>query len=699
VDTTPAPSPSKPSRRPAALPAPLALLAALLPALLLAACAACTTPPEPGADGGTPEADGGTGGPVYARPEDRRDAERAAVLAPGGKQALPALRDALAAAGIGVRALSDGRVLLAPAAPAQGLALAEHDPEALALLQEGGSRVSLAELGASLATLLPGTDGARLADAMLADLRAHASGDVPTLRSWARLVHELGLKGPAPYALLGDATAEQVMLDPVQRTLVVLRLSGDLAAYAKRHGADLGLKGQGLSSAASAASASSAAAAAAAAPCTFIGTEGTIMDAAAIGVTTGFGKLLEVLDAAGYGAAERAGAVLGVVNIALAYAKLGFSMIVFRFDMELDTARVTRTQSLYQAGEGPYTAKGRVSFDFGKGAQILNCLRLAFASMGIDASIPNAGPVEGSNVRWKLDGVEGTFGPDRYLDILEYLPGEEVLHDKTDAAGEASVRFVGRKQRRELGSAPLPVMKPGRVTAITEIKSANVGGDLVDAVGTALGLVTAGVTIVPELVNRMWPLSGYVDFPIQDWEPNSRATYGFAWVDREWHPAGPTSYGSYSVTPLFDTSKVTIALGEDTRGLLQYRASGKGTYVGVKGPIDEKDWCVGAWSGSWTQTLMISDVRREADGSLSMDVTVGAAEEGDDAVAIDEAACEPLSDADLPWRYAGGIFNEPESGRLVLPPGVEVFSGTDVDPHFGSTMTASLNLTGMLPRR
>ncbi|HET9449758.1 MAG TPA: hypothetical protein VFO83_02700 [Aggregicoccus sp.] len=665
-------------------PSRLPLRAAALLALLLGACSGEQLPPPVDPPPvGEPPAPPPAEPPLHTVPSPPETVARVASLKAGGAASEPALREALASAGLAVRSLADGTTLVAPASPSQGLALAEYDPEALALLQASGTRVSLAELGAVLAQLLPGTDGAELASRLLQGLRTQASGSGPTLRSWAWLIVELGRQAPVPYDVLGEVTPEQVQLDSVQRTLLLLRLSGDLALHAQRHGVPLGLQRQQLQSTP-------------VKQCTFSGVEGTLMDAAATGLTTGFGELLGYLDSVGISAAERASVMLATANITLAYLKLAFSLIVFNIDVDVDALPVVRTQSLSQDGEGPYTAKAKVYFDFGSGAQYLNCLRLGMNALGLDASVPNSGVVEGADIRWRLEGAEGPTGPDRYLEILQYLAGEEVMHDKTDAAGLVDVRFEARRQRKNVGSSATPVHKRGQVLAITALKAANVAGDLVDAVGTVLGAASAGITIVPELFNRMCPLSGSLEFPITDWVPSAAGGTSFFYVDREWAHADQVASGSTVSTPLFDPD-TTLPVGEGSAVALAYQVMGSGTYVGVKGPADEPDYCLGRWTGTWTETLFIEDVRLHEDGSVSMLAWRGAADQGEGAAST-EADCEVWSGSNLPWTYGVDIYNDLETERLVFPPGVESLTVSATDPHFGSQLRYALDFRGMLPR-
>ncbi|WP_045235075.1 hypothetical protein, partial [Deinococcus pimensis] len=125
-------------------------------------------------------------------------------------------------------------------------------------------------------------------------------------------------------------------------------------------------------------------------------------------------------------------------------------------------------KSTVSNGDGVHTATVKVHYDLNAGLQYLNCFRLAFNHVGVDFSTPNAGVVEGADVRWRVFAADGDGSyAQKHTNILAALAGEEVMHDRTGADGTAQLRFEGVRQDRDLGPAPSPVDKSGEVTAIS----------------------------------------------------------------------------------------------------------------------------------------------------------------------------------------------------------------------------------------
>lgn len=478
---------------------------ALALTLLLASCGA----PTPG-----------PGGPDLPVPDLAQVDTRAADLAARfgtGQPSSAQLQEVLAASGIAVRGL-DGRVIQPAQQPAQGVAVADLDPDALAFAQARGGTVTLADLADTLRVLYPNADASRIAELLREDLRLETDSVQPTTRFWARFVTASGPAGQP--GLLSDAPADQVPLSAVQHTLIMLRLVGGSARQAQMYGAVLptpatlpagaGVHAQGLAPTATA-------------NCTFGGTEGTIMDAAALAMTSGLNQLLAYLDSVsgtpGESAADRAAGWLGTANLITSYTKFLLTFASFQMDLTVDNPTVQRTRSATRNGEGVHQASVRVHYDLNTGVQYLNCFRLAFNAAGIDFSTPNAGAVEGSDVRWRVFAAQGQDSyTQRHTNILSALQGEEVMHDKTGADGVADLRFEGVRQKRDLGDDVTPVLKEGSVTAITSIKSSSLAADLVDALGTAAGGVGGLITMPQELLYRMWPISATAPLTVRDWK-------------------------------------------------------------------------------------------------------------------------------------------------------------------------------------
>ncbi|MFC4456517.1 hypothetical protein [Deinococcus sonorensis] len=486
----------------------------LLSILLLPSCSSPVHPP-----GTTPPGSGGSpGGPdAEALAALDRQATALALQVAGGN--VNALDQALKASGIAVRRVS-GEMIAPPAQPALGLALADHDPEALAHLQARGGTITLQDLADTLKVVWPQADAARLPALIQSDLRAGVESTVPTVRFWSRLVVALGASTPAGATLLTSAAPGEVTINAAQQSLLLLRLAGGTARLAQSRGAAVPTQ-----------PAAGVRALSAAAPCTFGGTEGTIMDGAATAITTGVGELLGYLDSVsalpGESAADAASGLLSKTNLILSYLKFTLTLASFRLDLSSDTDTVERTRSTTHNGEGVVTARAKVSYDLGASWQYANCFRLAFNAAGLDFSSPNAGVVEGADVRWRIFAAQGDGSyADQHLSVIAARAGEEVMHDKTDGAGVAEVHLEGLKQSADLGPAPTAVMKRGEVSAVTSIKTASIASDLVDAIGSGLGGVGGLLGMPAELMYRMWPLSSTLALQVRDWAPTCANVQG-----------------------------------------------------------------------------------------------------------------------------------------------------------------------------
>ncbi|WP_027482986.1 hypothetical protein [Deinococcus pimensis] len=523
--------------------------AALVTSILLAACTP-TGAPSPA--------------PADMTDVDTRAARLSGVVRAGGADATAAFGEALAAAGIGVRAL-DGQVLRAAQQPSLGLAFAEHDPAVILRAQQQGGTVTLAELADTLRVLAPNADQGEIARLLREDLRRDLSSDVPTVRFWARFVTSLTPDGQP--ALTSDAAPADVPVSAAQHALILLRLAGGAAARARTLDPTVPL------TSASSSSGGTMRALAAPANCTFGGTEGTIMDAAALGLTSGFGQLLGYLDGIsstpGESAASRASDLLGLANLVTSYAKFVLTFAGFQMDLTVDQPDVTRTKSTVSNGDGVHTATVKVHYDLSAGLQYLNCFRLAFNHVGVDFSTPNAGVVEGADVRWRVFAADGDGSyAQKHTNILAALAGEEVMHDRTGADGTAQLRFEGVRQDRDLGPAPTPVDKSGEVTAISTIKSASFAADLVDALGTAAGGVGGLLTMPQELAYRMWPISSTMPLRVRDWKPSCEGVTGnTCWL------------GTITVTQAMSESKTLLDPNDAPAGTDEYREQLRGEYV------------------------------------------------------------------------------------------------------------------------
>ncbi|MDR7491798.1 MAG: hypothetical protein QN122_10165, partial [Armatimonadota bacterium] len=207
---------------------------ALAAALLAVACRGGAGGPG---SGPAPQTGGGPADPLpapLAIPAGSAD-EAAAVLArrilDGGREALPALLAALRAGGIAVR--GPGGVLpVQPPDQGQGLAVSAWEARFMAGLV-GKDRMLLVPLTAFQDVLVraaPELQGVPIAQHILDGVRARAQGPDGPMRTWARLIVELGRQRQTGGAqdLLGQVGPAEVRLDAVQLSLITVRLIGDL---------------------------------------------------------------------------------------------------------------------------------------------------------------------------------------------------------------------------------------------------------------------------------------------------------------------------------------------------------------------------------------------------------------------------------------------------------------------------------------
>jgi hypothetical protein len=493
------------------------------------------------------------------------------VLA-GGDDAAAALLTALAESGIAVRDLARGGTVVRPAKnPSQGLALDAGEALALAIRETQGVGATFAELASMIREVADpqGTHADAPVVRLLAEsIRDHANGDVPTLRFWARFVTALGRWGAVPYDLLdpADRVVEDgsARLDPVQFVLVLARLEADARTapgLGPVPGADAGNAANGgtawmrrptapatmtarrstggalpfaaiglaagrarpdpeplrlaWAAAQGGEGAGGSAGGGGRSACTLSGTEGTIMDAAAAAVTTGFGSVLDAVlpDEV----ARRWNFRLALANAALGVAKVFVGGAALDVELEFDDGGDTlkRTKSASAPGEQKnLTAKVRINAN---GLQWLNCFRIMLNMAGLDASFYNDGPIEGGKVTWKLyEG--GTTGAGR-MGIVQFS-GNPIT--RTDGEGVAKIVLEGTKQKVDVLPEAPEVPKTARVGIELVLKDSSFYQDLVDAVAAAAG---GPLGIAVSLLERMAPFGFAKTIQVTDWAKD----YGVKW--------------------------------------------------------------------------------------------------------------------------------------------------------------------------
>jgi hypothetical protein len=442
--------------------------------------------------------------PAASAPDPDADAVALAkrVLA-GGDDASAALLTALPEAGFTVLA-DDGSVVLAPTDAGQGLAFGSWEAAAM-LASEGSFSTTLADAGMAFAGAIPELNAAPLDQYLLSGMQDAANGANPSLRFWARFIAALGQQAnPAVDPLTATDTAT-VQLDAVQFALVMRRLAGDLYSFAQQNGAAAGAISAGTPPDARYLGARQSGA-----PCTQTQTEGVVMDSSALGTSIGFTNLLNYLTAQGIESAETIGKVTGWANLALAYAKLAYTMIEFSPAIQMEGAPpLVRTKQASPATGELRQFDATVKLDIDK-TQIVNCLRPMLNAMGLDLSVPNGGAVAGADVNWyPRDGF------DKYIVQFHDNP----LHQTTDANGTTTIGIEGTGQAHDLPDNARPVLKPASVGIGVAIKPDSFLQDAIDASSAVGAGPAAPLAALPELLYRSnWTFDAVYHFQVQDWE-------------------------------------------------------------------------------------------------------------------------------------------------------------------------------------
>lgn len=459
-------------------------------------------------------------------------------VARGGDDARAALREAIRESGLGVRE-PGGRVVVAPADPAQGI---YFDPLDVVAMERGIDReitIPLGALGSALAKGAPELARPTFAQDVIGALRESARSDVPTRRFFAEFVLALG-----EWRQRGDAVlpADSLQLDMVQLAFITRRLQTDIALKLPDGIDGLRRTGERPASARPADRAREEAerwagprapgpsavamplplATAPRAECTLTDTESTVLDYAATGFGVLFNQVVGVMDNAGMQAAGKYARLAGAANIIGSYVRVALMLTFLEVDFDLEGRDILqRTRSTTTPGaKRTLTAKLRLDVD---DLQLVNCARLALNSLGLDFSFPNGGPVEGAEVDFSVMQGNSNIVTDRWghFDYYDYgyveLAGKS-LGVPTDASGAARVTVQGKKQRQPVAAGAEPFERPANVQARVRLTS----NDLVkDAPGLAGAAMSAGLTtlatLIPELISRSAIPFRSKSFVVQDW--------------------------------------------------------------------------------------------------------------------------------------------------------------------------------------
>ena len=472
---------------------------------------------------------------------EQQAAALAQAAAAGTKDSTAAIVAAVLASGYAVRGDDNQIARTVATDQSQGLALDAWMIAATAKLYGSGYGIGLDRLASALAQGMPALKGADVSALILSGIRDAAKSDQPPVRFWANFLSELGRRSPDPFDLLDRSGTGAVRLDAVQVMLIMSRLAGDFAS------AGHPTSGGGVLLARF-----DRARDVDPLPCSLSDTEGLILDYTALGMTTGFGQVIEYAKNHG-GAGALGGYAEGAAQAtaALTVLKLIASYAALDVKIEMEGNMLVRTKTKSPGDRHKLTAT--VKMDIGKW-QAFNCLRPALNAAGIDFSLPGDGPLNNVKVIWDVDegggasGLEAAANTAAHLfDILSGHPPDDPTSlfyldppnkspsmdqaDYTNDQGKVSTFVVGMPQAEDLSNRALIThMKRGGVSLKVAVKPTR----LQNASGTASSIgdmatnVVAGLTgdflnmavgTAAETIYRsQWYQSDPFYFEVKDWD-------------------------------------------------------------------------------------------------------------------------------------------------------------------------------------
>jgi hypothetical protein len=419
--------------------------------------------------------------------------------------ALPAFEAALLQAGYTIRNGSD--ILFQPAT-SNGIAIEAWDVQAAKGLLDRGLSSSLADLAAAFDGAIDGIQ-LDIASNVIASVSAAQASGIPTLVFWGDLVTELGRRADNPHDFATLTPDDDVQLSPPETLLLFTRMAADLYAWSAAGDSGTAMFAHAGQLVQTAADASPS-------PCQLDDKTQLILDYNATGMGKAFDALTEFAGEHFSGVAQYA-KFTSLANLAGAYIKLLWTFLAFDADIQFTTDPQSLTRTKTSAAGERKTLQVTATFST-KNAQILNCVRPALNTLGLDFSLPSDGPIQGAGVKWNILAGGTTGGTDPTFGFVEFV-GSDPLHGSTDKNGMATIDIEGTPQRSQVKDDAKPVTRRAKVYAGFVIKPANIYQDLIDAVGGGVmpsftGLLTTPAEMLyrtSEVFGRSWA------FPVIDW--------------------------------------------------------------------------------------------------------------------------------------------------------------------------------------
>ncbi|MBX3330674.1 MAG: hypothetical protein KF722_09760 [Nitrospira sp.] len=529
---------------------------------------------------------------AQSRPEPRsfstatatgNPADLAKRILAGGPEGHRTLTAALTAAGFAILDSKRRTVVGIPAKPEMGLPLGDWEVEILTRAAADQVTAPFSEIEADLALALKDERARHLMTTILLDeIRAGVNDSSPTVRTWAGLIVELGRQSTSPYDLLTVKDFTSVHLTGLQQVLMLKHLAAEFIALGIQYATTSAISRQSPPSQAAerplrlVSNTESqmwrVSSYQAGDPCGFGSDEGIATSKAASGWAAGlkwiFGPLRQLHDEISlmesyrklseetdlrsiyrrkelieYRKGEDALLNKYVKNLSMAHnlatallslAELATVMNAVKIDISMDPAPpLERTKTRQPGHYAKLTAA--LSFDLGDldlpTRSNVACTSWLFASVGLDFSMPENGPIKGADVEWtlvegglKMDSKAGYKITEGIVELENPGPriqdagvgfGDVKKSVRTNENGIAKVGIHGAPQKRDLGRDPQPVKKRATVRANVQLKPADVFRDLADALKGPWALPA-------QVLYRSHLLGKNYSFDVIDWSPPIR---------------------------------------------------------------------------------------------------------------------------------------------------------------------------------
>ena len=471
---------------------------------------------------------------------DQQAATLAKAVSLRDESSTAALYAAVLAAGFAVRD-KDGSVMQTQER-GQGLLIPAADLAATAKLYSEDYGVMLSHFSDAFAQSIPELKDVPLATVVLDGIRSGAKSTNPSVRFLSRFIVELGENHEPSTDLLGNVDPAKTRLDAIQVSLILSRLTGDLAVLQKATA--------GVNHAPKPSRGASYSHARARfirtpppnfqSPCPTNDLDDLILDTNTLASTTLFGLLSDRLGGKLKWYSDKA----GIASIVAAVFKFVMSYALLDVEISMDAEMLERTKNRTPGETRTLTAKLKIDKS---PWETLNCLRPIFSIANLDIEFPKSGPLADTTVEWSIvlgadsGGALGAFvdhitGDDSRDDLI-YLKPKPGAHpmpnkQKADENGESVIYVVGAPQKEDWSRRKLfEVYKGAGVTVGVQIKPMKIKdataalSTLVDIVGNVVSLLSGdavggGLGVVFETMYRSnWYSAKPFYFMVKDWEP------------------------------------------------------------------------------------------------------------------------------------------------------------------------------------